>query len=434
MSTNHNVADGNENPRLLAKPMTGGCIKLGQQFEPRRNAINAWRLILATGVILWHSFPLTGRHLSYAPAHQLLSEVWVDGFFAVSGFLIISSWLSKPRLHYYLAARALRILPGLWVCLLVTAFVIAPISVAIQGGSAAKLMLSSAPIAYVLKNSAVIWLQPDVAGTPRGVPWPHGWDGSLWTLLWEVLCYLAVAGLGMAGLLGRRYVIPTVLALVLCVSALLPRTSAFGETLPAAQQHVDIATVGLVVGAIAARFVVMFLAGALLHQWRSVIPARWSLVVLSVVVVLAASLTPNYRLIAAVPLAYAIIVSSALIRTKRMRLQTDLSYGVYIYAFPVQQLLVICGLNDLTPILFAIIAALVTLPLAALSWFLVEKPAMSLKRRFTPSTTYPSEHLAWAADFALTTGAGLNIVATSAIVVSLEAHMQFHVDSEVVAL
>jgi hypothetical protein len=61
----------------------------------------------------------------------------------------------------------------------------------------------------------------------------------------------------------------------------------------------------------------MFLAGALVHQFRNVIPARWSLVGVSVVIVLAAGLLPNYRLIAAVPLAYAIIVSGALIHDKR---------------------------------------------------------------------------------------------------------------------
>jgi peptidoglycan/LPS O-acetylase OafA/YrhL len=66
---------------------------------------------------------------------------------------------------------------------------------------------------------------------------------------------------------------------------------------------------------------------------------------------------------------------------KSLKLRTDLSYGVYIYAFPIQQLLVICGLGVMNPIVFAIIAAIATLPLAALSWVLVEKRAMSLKSR-----------------------------------------------------
>ena len=158
-------------------------MKLGQEFDPRNNALNAWRLTLATGVILAHSFPLTGRQLSFAPAHQLLNQLFVDGFFAISGFLITSSWLSNPRLRSYLAARGLRIFPGLWLCVIVIALVIAPVSVAIKGGSAANLLLSRAPIEYILNNSVLNIFHPGVGGTPRGVPWPGVWDGSLWTLI-----------------------------------------------------------------------------------------------------------------------------------------------------------------------------------------------------------------------------------------------------------
>ena len=111
------------------------------------------------------------------------------------------------------------------------------------------------------------------------------------------------------------------------------------------------------------------------------IPARWSLVALSAALVAGSTLLPNYRLLGALPLAYTIIVSGALLRNRRLRLGTDLSYGVYIYAFPIQQLLIISGIGRVNPIMFAVIAAIATLPLAALSWFLVEKPAMSLKSR-----------------------------------------------------
>ena len=100
-----------------------------------------------------------------------------------------------------------------------------------------------------------------------------------------------------------------------------------------------------------ARFAMMFVAGALLNQFRDVIPARWSLVGLSLAIVAAASLMPDYRVVGAFPLAYAIIVSGSLVHNKRLRLRTDLSYGVYIYAFPMQQLLIVCGLRFLKPFL-----------------------------------------------------------------------------------
>jgi len=360
---------------------------LGKEFDPRSNALNAWRLTLAMGVILWHSWPVAGRQVSFAPAHQLLRDAWVDGFFAVSGFLITWSWFRHPRVRDYFLARGLRILPGLWICLIVTAVVIAPISVAIKGGSAVKLLVSRATVEYVFENSAILLFKQDIGGTPSGVPVPGIWDGPVWTLSWEVLCYIAIAGLGLAGLLRRRWFIPTALVLAVLWSQLLPPWSVFADVIEAQRRIEDPATAALLVQAIAARFLVMFLAGAFLYKFRNAIPARWSLVALSVVIVLAASFLPNYRLVAAIPLAYAIIASGALIHSKRLRLRTDLSYGVYIYAWPVQQFLVICGLGILNPFVFALVSAAGTLPLAALSWFLVEKPAISLKSRLMRRST-----------------------------------------------
>jgi peptidoglycan/LPS O-acetylase OafA/YrhL len=381
VSTNREISTGAKtvNPRPPRLRMTTRTIE--QAFDPRNNALNAWRLVMATGVILCHSWPLTGRHVSFEPAHQLLRDVWVDGFFAMSGFLITWSWFRHPVLRTFFLARGLRILPGLWVCLVITAFVIAPVGVLIQGGAAGKLLLSLEPIKYVLSNSGVMMLKTDVGGTPEGVPWPGQWDGSLWTLAFELLCYIAIAALGVVGLLRRRWLIPALLALTLWWSASLGPTTGFAEEPPIPGRPIDPAAMTLFIQQSTARFAVMFFAGALLYQLRNVLPARWSLAAISVVIVLASSLLPNYRLVAAVPLAYALIVSGALIRTKWLNLRTDLSYGVYIYAWPIQQLLVICGLAFLNPFVFAIVAALATLPMAALSWFVVEKPALALKSR-----------------------------------------------------
>lgn len=349
-------------------------MRLGQAFDPQNNALNAWRLILASGVILEHSWPLTGRRL-HGPIQQLMDQVWVDGFFVISGFLITASWIRDPRVRDYALARGLRIFPGLWVCVAVIAFVIAPISVAIQGGSVRDLMFSAAPIEYVLNNAVLNVYHAGIAGTPRGVPWPAVWDGPLWTLIFELICYVAVAVAGMAGALNRRWPAPVVFAVAVAVSALVGYPVFEIEAVPQ----------------MIARFAVVFAAGAVIHQYRDKIPARWSLVAASAVIVVVAGLyVPNYRVVAALPLAYAVIVSGALIRNKHLRLRTDLSYGVYIYAWPMEQLLVICGLGFLSPIPFTIVAALATLPLAALSWFVVEKRALALKSRLRTKVPRPA--------------------------------------------
>ncbi|WP_217155139.1 acyltransferase family protein [[Mycobacterium] fortunisiensis] len=370
-----------EQPRIGAK--------LGKVFDPRNNALNAWRLVLLTGVILAHSWPLTGRRIEFEPAHQLLANVWLDGFFAISGFLVTRAWFRNPRLGEFLLSRALRLLPGFWVCLIVTAFVIAPISLAVQGDSPVKLLFSREPFLYVLQNSAMLIVKFDVAGTPLDIPWPGQWDGSLWTLTFVVMCYIGTAVLGATGLLSRRWLIPTLFVLTLWWAASLPPLNDVVEQPPGAQP-VDTATAMLVVQQVSARLYLMYLTGALLYQLRSRIPARWSLVALSVVVVLASSLLPNYHIVGAIPLAYAVIVSGALARQGWLTLRTDLSYGVYVYAWPMQQLLIVCGLGVLNPVVFSAVAVTVTLPLAALSWFAVEKRALRLKSRF-PRRRLPGE-------------------------------------------
>jgi peptidoglycan/LPS O-acetylase OafA/YrhL len=352
-------------------------MKLAQVFDPRCNALNLFRLALAAEVMLFHSWPITGLYPPLA-VRQLLFSVGVDGFFAISGFLITGSWLRDPKVRDYLTARVLRILPGLYVCLVITAFVFAPISVAVQGGSPAKLLQSSAPFTYVLKNATLISvLQFDIAGTPAGIPSAGNWNASLWSLIWEVLCYIAIAVIGVIGLANRRWVSPAILVLAVIAAALLPPLTFPGAwTMPQ----------------LLARSAIMFSAGAVMYQWREVIPARWSLVAVSVVVVVTAGvMLPDYRLVAALPLAYAVIVAGSLIRNKRTTLRTDLSYGVYVYAFPIQQLLAVCGLAHLNPLVFFAVALSATLPLAAMSWFCIEKPAMSLKSRLKRKWAAPTE-------------------------------------------
>ncbi len=77
-------------------------------------------------------------------------------------------------------------------------------------------------------------------------------------------------------------------------------------------------------------------------------------------------------------------------------MRNDISYGIYIYGWPVQQLLAMMGLTWLPPGVFFVVATAVTMPMAAASWFLVEKHAMKLKRRVqTEEPTQPDTSMRW---------------------------------------
>ncbi len=101
-------------------------------------------------------------------------------------------------------ARARRILPGLWVCLLVTAFVIAPLGVWSAGQPSLSL---GGRVGYVLGNASTWASVLSIDGGPQGIPWPGTWNGSLWSLGHEAVCYLVVAALGVFGLLRRRLLV-----------------------------------------------------------------------------------------------------------------------------------------------------------------------------------------------------------------------------------
>jgi peptidoglycan/LPS O-acetylase OafA/YrhL len=332
-------------------------------FDPRLNGLNLLRLALAVGVILRHSFTMLGERAAWTPAEVLMRSVFVDGFFAISGFLIVRSWAQRPDARRFLRARALRILPGFWVCLLVVAFVAAPLHAWLRGESVDGPFLADA-WGYVWHNAGLWIFQEGIDGGPLGASAAESgtWNGSLWTLSWEFACYLGVLLLGLLGLLRRRWVVPSlfVLALATLLVTLVPAY--------------DVAIVHH-----AARFATMFLAGALVYQARAWLPARGWLVAVSAVLVVASASLPDYRAVGALPLAYACVVGGALIKVPALRLRTDLSYGVYIYAFPVQQLLVALGLAVWGVGGYFVASVAVTVPLAALSWFLVERPALNLK-------------------------------------------------------
>jgi peptidoglycan/LPS O-acetylase OafA/YrhL len=341
---------------------------LADAFQPKANALNALRLVLATGVIVWHSFPLTGSDIGAGPVRQLLANIWVDGFFAVSGYLIVSSWFRRPEWWTFLRARFLRILPGFYICLIVTATLVAPVAILLSGRAIPPDFWADG-VGYVLRNGSLRITQYGIAGTPLDVPYPGVWNGSLWTLWWEFLCYLGVLVLGISRLIRRTWVLPT--AFLVCLAAVI------------ATSYGPVDNYYLTNGA---RFGIMFVSGALIYRFQDRIPASWPLAAAAFGVAVAASWLPDYRLLAALPLGYALIVTGALLRHPVFWFRNDVSYGIYIYAFPLQQCLALFGAAALGVPLFAVLSIAVTIPFAMASWFWIERPSLQFRKRIRHSS------------------------------------------------
>jgi peptidoglycan/LPS O-acetylase OafA/YrhL len=130
------------------------------------------------------------------------------------------------------------------------------------------------------------------------------------------------------------------------------------------------------------RFGLMFLTGACLYAFRYSVPASGWMAGIAAAAVPLAGYLPDYRLVAAPALAYLVFWIGSRLRHPRWTRTTDLSFGLFLFGFPVQQTLLVLGWTSLQPLAFFAVSFLATAPFALLSWFAVERPAMDLKRRW----------------------------------------------------
>jgi len=261
------------------------------------------------------------------------------------------------------------------VCLVVTAFVIVPVAVAVadrpQPGPGAQLM-------YVVLNAGVFMGSLGIDGAPPPGGWLV-WNASLWTLWWELMAYTLVLIAGVRGLLTARGVAG--LAVWCWLAGLV--NMLLGSESSAANTHWNTAI---------PRLGLMFACGALLWMHRSRVPVRPSLLALSVLVVAVSGFVPNYRLVAAPAVAYACVVTAIYLgRWAPLRLRHDISYGVYVYGAPVQLALIGTG-HVGSWLSFSLATFAIVVPMAALSWFVVERPASRWMRqwRAAPLVSSPS--------------------------------------------
>ncbi len=357
--------------------LPSGAGSIGSTFDPKRNALNLLRLCFALLVIISHSIILGGYRSEILWGHGTLGDIAVDAFFAVSGFLIAAS-ASRNNVLRFLWQRCLRILPAFWVCLLVTAFLIAPIGWMSEGRPLGDFWSAPAgPIHYVVVNWFLRMHSYGIAGTPGRVPYPDAWDGSLWTLFYEFSCYLMVAFLAATTILRRRAI---VLVLWGCSWAVAVGTAAAG--IPTFE---DRPSYNLI------RFVPIFFAGVVLWLYRDIVPDSRLLVSVSVALFAAGTFLRNPEVLSGPPLAYLCVWASIHLPGKAIGSRYDISYGTYIYGFIVAQLLAVWHVYRWGYLPFTLLTVGITLPCAVISCLAVERPALRLKRLRVGSRTLPRD-------------------------------------------
>ena len=360
---------------------------LSSSYSAKRNSLNFLRLALAIAVVFSHSITVGGFGSESILNKTTLGTAAVYGFFGISGYLIAGS-AERNGFAQYLWQRILRIFPGFWVCLFVTAFGFGLIawyhrnpSLARTCGIHCYLSESGGPFGFVFHN---IWLkinQPGISRTLAPGFLRDAWNGSLWTLLFEFLCYLLLAALALVGLLRNR-------GTILCLAFAIWIAEIIITSVPGLSEHFTALDNWYPMKMLT--FIPIFLAGSLLYFYRDVVPDSGPVALLStgmfllgLVLPIGASI-PTFTLtsmdVTSVFLVYPLLWLGIHLPLSRVGSQNDYSYGVYIYAFPVQQILVVWSVNSWGYWPYTLLTVICIVPLSVASWWLVEKRALSLKR------------------------------------------------------
>jgi peptidoglycan/LPS O-acetylase OafA/YrhL len=366
---------------------------LAELYSGRDNGIGFIRLLLAVGVVLSHSKPLgfgqqdLGYYLFGRQTN--VGTLSVYGFFVLSGMLITRS-ARRTSIGRYAWHRALRILPGLWVCLLVTALVVAPLITLREHGSLNGFWSGpGGPLDYIWANAWTGLRQFGIHDIfAKTTPWGRHtgvsvFDGALWSLAYEMLCYIGIGILAVTSVLqkARRFVLFLTVTCYLIIVADYWHSPSWSG--PVTAQYS--ASVAPLLGGLMFQWIVylsfLFLLGGVLDLYRERIPVNDALGIASAAVFVASLLFGGFFVLGFPAYAYLLVWMS--VRMPRqlhwVGRKNDYSYGIYIYGFVGQQVFASLGLNRWGYLPFAVISLVAAFVAAYLSWHLVERHALALK-------------------------------------------------------
>lgn len=339
---------------------------LSDIIETPENGFNQARLAAAVAVVASHSFMLIygiddARPLSWGPYE--MGALAVNVFFILSGLLLSHSIARKPQLLTFLANRALRIFPALLVSGFVIGWVVLPLSM----GRGLEYFADSPALWYPL---SVTWMldKAHLDGAFAFSTYPDSINAPLWTIKYELLAYLCL-GFGSAIGLFRNRRVTLTLCVIMGMLLLLDRA-------PATAPHAAFLD-SLV------RFGFCFMLGVAAYQYRRKIRLNGPAAIAALALAVPLGLTVIGPVAWIVAAGYGALVLAGLdVRgLTRVTRRYDISFGVYLYAWPVQQVLLLnhWSIDALGVGEHLLLSLLLVAPVALMSWLVVERPVLRLK-------------------------------------------------------
>jgi peptidoglycan/LPS O-acetylase OafA/YrhL len=344
--------------------------RLADVARGRNNNFNLLRFLAASLVIVYHEYCVTGTPVYTEPVFRLTrgrddsGGLAVALFFIISGFLVTQSFVGRGgRLIEFLSARVLRIFPALWVAVPFT-IIVSSFASAVPWG---RYLTHPQTLRFWLDDSILWNMKFTLPGAFLHVPLARDVNGSLWTLPTEFRMYLVCAGVGLLGIYASRAVFNA-----LCLGFVLAGTVTKIEALPFVQHDMHVAG-----------WVFAFMLGAVFYVNRDHIRLSipLALLLLAATYPFRDSGLGRIEVLPAIAYATLCFCLHPALHFRAFHRIGDYSYGLYIYAFPLQQ-----QIYFYHPGISWRMGLLLTYPLilgmAILSWHLVEKPALGLKKYF----------------------------------------------------
>jgi peptidoglycan/LPS O-acetylase OafA/YrhL len=353
----------------------------GVTLDLHKNSFGIIRFILALAVLYHHSYPLGG--FSHEPIANLLGNqedvgsIAVLSFFIISGFLIVHSMLYTKSVWIYAWKRFLRIMPAFWVCLIVTAFAFAPLAYWNEHATLEGfLTMKDGPFSYIYSNFFLIINHYNIGKLLDGLTTPHIWDGSLWTLILEAKGYILLGLLGAIPFIKKRRSIFLgifiILAIIFVTDYQVPKPDNF--------------FLRFFLDPSVFTYTTYFLAGSIFYLYRKEIPSNILVLLGTIALTVIAVKFKVLHQVLLFTAPYMIFWSAEKIPFHNFTKYGDFSYGIYIYAFPIQQLISEFRFNgDLT--IYLILSVSISMIFAVASWYLIEKPALGLKKAFAKTSS-----------------------------------------------
>lgn len=327
----------------------------------RTNNFDFLRFFAAALIILTHSYALSHGDHSKEILHILTNgledfgTVALKAFFIISGFLITQSYERTNDILIFFKSRALRIFPGLIFVVFMTTFILGPL---VTKHSAADYFSDFLTYKYLL-SVFLIKIQVHLPGVFENNIYKGVVNGSLWTLLYEFGCYIVVGLLGITEMLKKRVVLAVFI------------TSFFLHFL-------DIDSFTLYHSLY---FLTYFMSGAVLYMYREYIYISSKFAVVCVILLCISSVLGALKVTMPMLGTYIIIylAYNPKIKLNSFASKGDFSYGLYIFGFPIQQLIVQRFGGSMNSYLNFVISFPLVLACAFISWHLIEKECLKLK-------------------------------------------------------